>query len=144
MEGNAGGEILECDPPRSLRVSWVFDEQVSELSVYLRPTGPESTEVRLEHVVPEDEHWQKFGPGAVGIGWEFTLLGLDLHLADPSVATDPGEFMAMMGAPDGLALTRASSAGWGAAAVAGGLDPDWARAAEARCTAAYTGQSEPQ
>ncbi|GAB3309993.1 polyketide cyclase [Epidermidibacterium keratini] len=144
LEGNAGGEILECDPPRSFLVSWVFGEQVSYVGVRLRATGPESTEVRLEHVVPDDDHWRKFGAGAVGIGWEFTMLGLDLHLADPSVATDPAEFMTMMAAPDGIALVQASSAGWGAASVAGGLGATWAREAEARCTAAYTGQPEPQ
>jgi len=42
LEGNAGGEILRCDPPRLLAVTWVFgenitDKDISEVEVRLTP-----------------------------------------------------------------------------------------------------------
>jgi uncharacterized protein YndB with AHSA1/START domain len=64
LEGNAGGEILDCDRPHRFRVSWVYgptpDEgAASELTIRLTPDGAEATSVELEHVamlaVPGDE-----------------------------------------------------------------------------------------
>ena len=38
LEGNAGGEIRRCEPPRLLRVTWVFGEAPpSEVEVRLSP-----------------------------------------------------------------------------------------------------------
>src|SRR5947207_12183574 len=39
LQGNAGGEILRCEPPRLLRVSWIFGEP--------DPDGISEVEVRL-------------------------------------------------------------------------------------------------
>ena len=84
LEGNAGGEILACDPPKALKVTWVYGEPagISELEVRLSPAGGGRTTLEIEHVaeVPED-FWKLYGPGATGIGWELALLGLDEHLA---------------------------------------------------------------
>ena len=84
LEGNAGGEILACDPPTSLKVSWIYGEPtgISELEVRLTPSGDDRTALEIEHVaeVPED-FWKLYGPGATGIGWELALLGLAEHLA---------------------------------------------------------------
>jgi len=73
FEGNAGGEILECDRPNRLRVTWVYGDasdpaSVSEVVLRLTSEGDERTTFELEHtaVVPE-EMWAMFGPGAVGV-----------------------------------------------------------------------------
>ena len=52
FEGNAGGEILECERPRRLRVSWVYGEvsspaDVSEVVLRLTSAGDEATTVEL-------------------------------------------------------------------------------------------------
>ncbi|WP_267891244.1 hypothetical protein [Streptomyces dysideae] len=41
-------------------------------------------------VVPE-EFWGSFGPGAVGVGWDFVFLGLGKHLADGKISKEDAE-----------------------------------------------------
>ena len=75
----------------------------------------------------------------MGMGWELGLLGLAIHLADPS-ATMPDEVV-FATSVEGRAIIAASSEGWERAAVAAGAEPDAARAAAMRTTAFYTGES---
>jgi uncharacterized protein YndB with AHSA1/START domain len=135
VEGNAGGEITSCDPPRSFTATWEFGGHVSRIAVTCVPADDGGTIVELTHHLPSPpDHWEQFGPGAVGIGWEMAMLGLRLHLADPAAARP---------APDELPglsdLMTRSGTSWGEAAIDGGADPEWARASAARCVAAYTG-----
>ena len=50
LEGNAGGDILECEPPTRLRVT--FGSPTSLVELRLSPYGDESTILELEHTVP--------------------------------------------------------------------------------------------
>ena len=100
LEGNAGGEVLVCEPPHRFRVTWVYGEvtspaDVSELEVRLTPAAEGGTTVELEHtaIVPEDA-WAMFGPGAVGVGWDGGLLGSSLHLQGVSIG-DPVAWQAV-------------------------------------------------
>ncbi|HLH99141.1 MAG TPA: SRPBCC family protein, partial [Acidimicrobiales bacterium] len=72
FEGNAGGEVLQCERPQRLAISWVFGGQTSKVEATLSRQG-DATLLRLDHTVPVDDHWREFGPGAVGIGWELAL-----------------------------------------------------------------------
>jgi uncharacterized protein YndB with AHSA1/START domain len=132
LEGNAGGEILTCDRPERLSLTWVYGDQVSWVDVSLRPTDG-GTLLQLDHAVPVDDHYAQFGPGATGIGWELSLMGLAEHLAEPAVV--PRE---QAPTPELADFMRASSTAWGQASIAAGTDPDEARAAAERCAAAYT------
>src|SRR5262245_24338722 len=38
LEGNAGGEIMACDPPRHLAVTWVYGDVTSWVDVSLTPS----------------------------------------------------------------------------------------------------------
>ncbi|HYD11002.1 MAG TPA: SRPBCC family protein [Acidimicrobiales bacterium] len=134
LEGNAGGTITTCDAPRHLAVTWEYGGQVSWVDVTLT-TVEHGTSLRLEHVAPVDPHWGEYGPGAVGIGWDLSLLGLLDHLATGGGPADPAEVFA---SPDGIRFMQASSLGWCEADIAGGTPADVARAAEARTIAAYT------
>jgi uncharacterized protein YndB with AHSA1/START domain len=144
LKGNAGGEILVCEPPRLLKVTWVYGEaptekDVSEVEVRLAPGAGGDTEFELEHaaVVP-DEFWARFGPGAVGVGWDMGLLGLALHLRDESIE-DPEAWQL---SPEGRAFATASAAAWGAAlAAAGAADAEVAAAVE-NTTAFYAPDPE--
>ena len=138
FEGNAGGTIERCDPPKSFAATWEFGGMTSWVEVRLTPEeGGGGTRFELEHTALVDDHWKEFGPGAVGIGWEMALMGLRLHLTSGQ-AVDPGEFMAWTTSTDGIRFMTLSSERWGEADIAGGTDETTARAAADRTTAAYT------
>ena len=90
LEGNAGGEIVDCERPRRLKVTWEYGPDAgpaSEVELRLSPAEAGSTTVELEHVaIVPDEMWDQFGPGAVGVGWDGGVLGLGLHLRGGSVS----------------------------------------------------------
>jgi uncharacterized protein YndB with AHSA1/START domain len=137
--GNAGGEVLACDPPRSFQITWEYDAHISWVTVTLTPVG-DGTGFVLEHDAPVDpERWATYGPGAVGLGWELGLLGLLQHL-ETGAAVDPEGFGAWMATPEAFAFMTGCSDAWTETRIAAGDDPEEARAAGARCTAAYTGQ----
>ncbi|MEP7384723.1 MAG: SRPBCC family protein [Gemmatimonadota bacterium] len=139
LTGNAGGIISACEPPTHLGLTWEFGGQVSWVTVRLAPEGETRTQLTLEHIahVP-DEMWQQYGPGAVGVGWDSGLLGLDqLFSANPVV--DPTTAITWLATPDGRAFLKGSSDGWCEASIASGTDASAARAAADRTYAAYTG-----
>lgn len=137
FEGNAGGTVERCDPPKSFAATWEFGGNVSWIEVRLTPEG-DGTRFELEHVAHVDERWDEFGPGAVGIGWDGALVGLVLHLRTPGTAVDPEAAMAWMMSPDGIRFMTASGEAWYEADVAAGADPEQARAAADRTLKAYT------
>lgn len=147
LQGNAGGTIETCEPPRRLEVTWEFGGHTSWVVVTLREAGEEATELELEHIAhtgPEaDAFWEQFGPGAVGVGWDLSLLGLALHAEtgwDKPPETDATFHMR----PDGRAFIEGSSAAWGEASHAFGTDPEAARGAAERTRAFYTGETPPE
>ena len=143
LQGNAGGEIRACEPPRRLAVTWEFGGEVSWLTVQLREQPGSGTLLQLEHVAHvDDERWKRYGPGAVGVGWDMALTGLAEHLATGSTI-DPAEAMAWLVSGEGKQFAGRSSDGWCRASIESGTDEKKARAQAARTTAAYTGQPEP-
>jgi uncharacterized protein YndB with AHSA1/START domain len=130
LEGNAGGEIRKCEPPRSLALTWEGGGQVSH--VFLDLDG--ATDLRLRHVVPDDPHWAQFGPGAVGVGWEPALLGLGEYLRTGAPVEDKE---ALATSPELMEFMRRSAEAWAEAHIAGGAPEDEARAAAARTSGFY-------
>lgn len=142
IEGNASGEIRECEPPSRLGLTWEWQEQVSWVNVDLVQEREGVTRLRLEHVahVPGD-FWDRYGAGAAGGGWDLALLGLHMHLSGDTSVT-PETAMEWLGSPEGKSYVTESSNAWCASAIAAGEDPDAARAAARRNIAAYTGEPE--
>lgn len=139
LQGNAGGEILICEPPTHLRVTWEYGGETSWLEVWIEAVSPKSARLTLEHVAyVSDERWNQFGPGAVGAGWDLALVGLTLHIETgaPKI-TEAG--MAWMMSDEGKSFVGQSSEAWCRASIAAGTDPAAAKAAADRTTAAYTG-----
>ena len=140
FEGNAGGEILACDRPDRLRVTWAYGDtgnpaDVSELEVRLTAAGDEATTLELEHIaVVPDEMWDQFGPGAVGVGWDQGLLGLSLHLRGGQAVADREAWQL---SDEGREFARRSSEAWGEANRAAGADPDAAQRGVANTIAFY-------
>ncbi|MDB5424575.1 MAG: Aha1 protein [Phenylobacterium sp.] len=140
LQGNAGGTITACEPPRRLSVTWEFGGGVTWVNVSLAAEG-EGTRLELEHIAhiaDPDEFWDRFGPGAVGVGWDLTLVGLALHLASRA-AVDPAEVAAWSASDDGKAFAAQSSDGWRRASIAYGTDETAANAAAAETTKFYQG-----
>jgi uncharacterized protein YndB with AHSA1/START domain len=135
-EGNAGGEIVRCEPPRLLGVTWIFGEPAegdhSEVEVRLAEDG-DGTLFVLEHVATVDpDRWNEFGPGAVGVGWDLALLGLAAYLRGESF--DEATFATT---PEARKCMTDSSEAWGAALAASGADDDDVKRVVANTTAFY-------
>ncbi len=139
LEGNAGGVITACARPSHLALTWEFGGDVSWVEVRFSDDGAGRARLTLTHTAHVSEHWAKYGPGAVGVGWELGLMGLAIHLTQPNEPKlDEAAFSA---SPDGKAFIAGSSEGWGQASIAVGTDADAARAAARHTTAFYTGES---
>jgi len=141
VEGNAGGTILRCEPPKLIDITWEFGGGMSWVVLHLTPDGA-GTRLTLEHVTPAEymdgEHWQRFGPAAVGVGWDLGFFGLGLHLtsgADKPPETDP----AWMASEEAKAFMRGSADAWAEAHIASGEDPATAQRMAAETAKFYTG-----
>ncbi|MFG1977786.1 VOC family protein [Nonomuraea fuscirosea] len=140
LEGNAGGEILQCEPPSLLKVSWLFGPDPGFSEVEVRLTGKDGgTELELRHTaeVPP-EFWGQFGPGSVGVGWDLALLGLALHLRGGE-RVDEATFHQT---DEGRAYITGACRAWGEAHQAAGAPADEVAAAVARTTAFYAPEEE--
>lgn len=120
VKGNAGGTITACVPPKSFAATWEFGGGVSWISIALAPTKDGGTHLTLEHIMePVGGHWDRFGPGAVGIGWELGLLGLGIHVRSKEARDMFNEHV--WGASDeGKDFVSRSGEGWIAADISGG------------------------
>jgi uncharacterized protein YndB with AHSA1/START domain len=144
LEGNAGGTIERCEPPRLLAASWEYGENISWIELRLTSSGPDTTTLELTHIttVDDDGHWAQFGPGATGVGWDLGLLGLGRHLASGD-SVDREQAAAWSASEEGRKFISQSSQRWGEAAIAAGQPAESATAAAQRTTAFYLGEPAP-
>ncbi len=138
LEGNAGGMITACEPPSFYTVTWEFAGDTSWVEVRCSPEGIDASRLELTHTALLSPHWDEYGPGATGVGWELGLLGLTLHLDQPDEPKLDGE--AFAASPEGKALIKGSAEAWGEAGIAAGDKPDAAGAAARRTAAFYAGE----
>ena len=94
LEGNASGDILACEPPRMLRVT--FGGSASIVEARLTAQGEGGATLELEHTVPIEMAQSGAGALYVGPGWDGALMGLDLFLrgeaiGDPVAAANSSE-----------------------------------------------------
>ncbi len=137
LEGNASGEITACTRPSHLALTWEFGEDLSWVEIHCGVQQAGTVRLALKHTGHLSPHWDEYGPGAVGVGWELAFMGLARYLAYPSKPKlDATTFAA---STDGQALIIGSSAGWEQAAIAAGTKPAVAHAAARRTTSFYTG-----
>lgn len=140
VKGNAGGTITACAPPKSFSATWEFGGGVSWINLALAPTKDGGTHLTLEHVAePVGEHWDKFGPGAVGIGWELGLLGLGIHVRSKA-ARDAFNEHAWGASEEGKAFVTKSGEGWIAADARSGETPAKAERRGRATIAFYRGE----
>lgn len=105
LEGNAGGEIRECDRPSRLNVTFGGPESI--LDVRLTQTGDRTT-VKLTHSVPLAMAGSGAGALFVGPGWDGALLGLAIHLRGEEV----GDPLEAANSPEVIDFNRGSISLW--------------------------------
>ncbi|RFU85486.1 hypothetical protein DY218_17045 [Streptomyces triticagri] len=140
LDAGAYGEILTCEPPRLLKVSWLCGPDgdafagMSEVEVRLTPGPADDTEFELIHAAfVEEPLFPTYGPGAGGVGWDLSLIGLSQFLAGGEI-TDHEEFEQ---SPQGREFGRRSAVAWGQAHLAAGGEPDHVAAAVEATTKFY-------
>ena len=151
LEGNAGGDIRSCDPPRAgsagFTVTWGTGMGEPAI-VHVRLTAVDSTSTRfeLENVAAVDSlpdgFWEQFGPSATGMGWDSVLLGLAVHLSTGE-GISPEEGQAWLATDEGKTFLRRSADAWAGEHIANGAEPDAANAAATTTYRMYTGELPP-
>jgi uncharacterized protein YndB with AHSA1/START domain len=77
LEGHAGGDIVECDRPRKLHLTWMAEgHPANEVVVTLTPEGDSKTTLELEHSGPGEGDEAIGHVLAVGVGWDPALIAL--------------------------------------------------------------------
>jgi len=138
LEGHAGGLIESCKKESHFALTWEFGGNTSWVEVYFKENGAENSKLTLEHTALLSEHWNKYGPGAAGVGWELIFTGLAMYLSEPT-KPKPDEIV-FTSSPEGKAYIKESSEAWGKVAIKSGTDPDTAHKAVRHTTAFYTGE----
>ncbi|WP_188194645.1 SRPBCC domain-containing protein [Nonomuraea sp. SYSU D8015] len=140
LDGGEHGEILRCEPPRLLKVSWLYGPDAdawpgtSEVEVRLAAGPAGDTEFELIHAAVVGEPlFPIYGPGAGGVGWDLALLALGRLLVG-GVITGHEEFEK---SPEGREFGRRSAAAWGQAHLAAGGEPEHVAAAVEATTKFY-------
>jgi uncharacterized protein YndB with AHSA1/START domain len=140
LEGGEHGEILRCERPRRLKVSWMFGPDAdawpgtSEVEVRLTPGATGDTEFELIHAaVVGEPSFPTYGPGAGGVGWDWGLLALARFLAGHEIV-NLAEFEK---STEGREFSRRSAAAWGQAHLAAGGTPQQVAAAVEATTKFY-------
>ncbi|MEV7966811.1 SRPBCC family protein [Sphaerisporangium sp. NPDC088356] len=146
FEGNAGGRILRCEPPRRLTVTWVYGEAgdlpEDQVELRLSPSG-DGTELELEHSSfgkitglllndPEKGLW------GLGAGWELGLIALGTYLRGEFPDVAPAEIGNM---PEITDLADRISLAW--AAVLDKAAPGSAASTASDSAASTTSDEDP-
>ncbi|MBO6636910.1 MAG: SRPBCC family protein [Roseitalea sp.] len=142
IEGNADGEIKVCEPPSTLSLTWEFAGNTSWVTVTME-SAEEGTLLTLEHELPTDReseaHWDKYGPGATGVGWELAILGMDRYLhSDGRSVIEAGQVWAEGEA--GKDRLRSWAKAWGEAHMQDGTPRQVAMQTAQRTANFYTGE----
>ena len=131
LENHAGGDIMTCEPPRHLVVT--FGGESSIVDVVLAGEG-DQTLLKLTHSVPIEMAGSGAGALYVGPGWDGALLGIAQYLAG-EVVSDP---VAAANSPEVQDFNVSSIKEWIAAVEASDTaDADTISAAQQAALAQY-------
>lgn len=137
IENNASGTLTARQPPRSFDATWEFGEATSWIEVRLNEINSAHSQLELAHIAYPDEHWDQFGPGAGGIGWDLALLGLATHLATgDNIHESNAEWAESDAAID---FMQQSGTAWTTADIAGGENESVAQQRGQNTINFYTG-----
>lgn len=132
VQNNASGTIKACNPPSDYCVTWEFGGSTSWVEVRVT-TQSDNARSRLElsHISPVNKHWEEYGAGAGGVGWEMSFAGLSYFLKGIKVGEE------WFGQDETKEYLTKCSESWGKAAIEGGEDTAVVEGAVKRTTAFY-------
>lgn len=152
LEGNAGGQIRRCDPPKDgqagYTVTWGMGHgEPALLHIRLTELSPAFTRLELENVAAADSLpegvWEQFGPSATGLGWDSALLGLASYFGGGQEGISPEKGQAWLATDEGRSFLRGTADAWASEHIADGADPEIAHAAATTTYGMYTGETLP-
>lgn len=114
VEDNASGEILACDRPHRLRMT--YGGEVSIVELRLAPDENGATVLELEHTVPLEVAGSVAGALYVGPGWDIPFLGLENYLRGDVV----DDLRAWESSEELQKFSQHSVSAWASAAEEGG------------------------
>ena len=138
VQDNASGTITKCEPNSHIALTWEIFGDTSWVELQFASKSPNSSQLTLTHTSHPSPHWDTYGPGAIGVGWEMAFLGLALYTSDPDFEK-PDE-MEFATSPKGIDFITGSSNRWAQADINAGTVPEKAQSAADRTAAFYTGQ----
>lgn len=142
IKGNAKGKITSCDPPFAFDLTWEIFFNVSWVNVRLTPQG-DSTLLSLEHIIRKgrlaERHWRKYGPGATGVGWDFSFLDLGLHIESAGAAVKRTDDAIWAASADGKTFVQSCAKSWGESHIKAGEAVEIANAMAEETARFYTG-----
>lgn len=132
----AEATIEICDHHRFFNLAWDPQNDGGLVQVSLTKVQ-EGTVLTLRHTLPRNQHWDQYGPAAVGLGWDGMLLALSFYLqGDDRLA--PEDQQAFSAGEEGRAFTKRSAEAWKDAHVKAGADELKAEQAARQSYEAYT------
>jgi uncharacterized protein YndB with AHSA1/START domain len=105
FQGNAGGEILRCDRPSWLQVSFGGPDSIVDVRLV---SIDDRTTVELVHTVPLAMAGSGAGALFVGPGWDGALLGLGIYLRGEAI----GNPLEVANSPEVIEFNRGSISRW--------------------------------
>ncbi|PXY18987.1 SRPBCC family protein [Prauserella muralis] len=118
VENNASGEILACERPSLLRLT--YGGEVSVVEVRLAADENDDTVLELEHTVPLEIAGSVAGALYVGPGWDIPFLGLENFLRGDA----PDDLTAWENSEDVQKFSQHAVSAWATAAENAGGAPD--------------------
>jgi uncharacterized protein YndB with AHSA1/START domain len=116
VEGNASGEILRCQPPRLLTLTWVYgDRPADEVELRLSEDGDGRTVLELEHASVCDTAPDGVSDAILGVGsgWDLPLcLSLPMYLRGELPDAPAADWY--QPTPEHLELAERSGRAWAA------------------------------
>ena len=125
----AEGSITVCEPKRRLGIDLIRGTARQMIDITFGEEGKGKSKQRsitvkitanLGDLPPGN--WQKFGPAALGMGWELVAQALLEYLAAGQAAPRTGDITSFAASAEGRAFCTQSFSGWRDAAIAGGAD----------------------
>lgn len=137
FEGNARGSIIACEPFSKISVTWEMAGTVSWLDLQIQSLQDSQCELTLSHTSPTNPHWDQYGAGATGVGWETALLGFRMLVSQPDAPRM--DELAFVTSDEGTSFIESCCEGWVNASVSAGIDRQTAESAAHQTSAFYRG-----
>lgn len=136
ITGNAGGEITHCEEEKRFDLTWEYGGDTSWVKVVLK-SEDDKTLLRMEHLAhSESDHFNTYGPGATGVGWDLALFGLGYYVHTKKSIADT-DFMT---SPDAKTIIAFSAKDWGEASIKAGFEKEQATTAASNTAKFYLGE----